>query len=154
MLRTSILSLVIAGFAGWAGPSLAAGAPIASVDIESGVVELQGSEAGGFWADLDEDLASALDARLEDRFADAGAHVRVRIDRLSLNNAYELMQADGVPVLEGRVTVVGPMQSDSQLVRVSAEEGATGDDGAADGVDARYSALIEAFADGVVAMLE
>ena len=151
MTRSLLLALSAAGLIGWAAPSMATGLPIAGVEIESGVVELEGSEAGSFWTDLDTDLAAAIDSRLDGRLGGAGAHVRVRIDRVALNNAFEMMRTEGVPVLEGRVTVIGPTRSDSQLVRATGSDGVSAPESDPSN---RYGDLVDAFADGVVAVLD
>lgn len=150
MPRARLAIAAALGLSLWAVPALAEGPPVAGVEIETGAAELASSDAGEFWADLDADLGGAIDTRLEGRMADNGAHVRVRIDRVALSNAYEMMQADGAPFLEGRVTVIGPTLSDSQPLRITP----VGAGDAPDDAAAQYTALIEAFADGVVAVLD
>lgn len=152
MIRAFLLMLVALGPMGWASASLASDLPVAGVEIETGAEEMEDTDAGAFWADLNDDLSRAIDDRLGDRLGEGGAHVRVRIDRVALDNAYEMMMAEGAPFLEGRVTVIGPTLSDSQPLRVSAAEmmDAAGETGS----QAQYDALIAAFADGVVAVLD
>lgn len=152
MSRTLILALATLGLLGWAPVSLAEGLPVAGVEIETGAEEMEDTDAGAFWADLDEDLARAIDERFGDRLGDGGAHVRVRIDRFALENAYEMMRSEGAPFLEGRVTVIGPTMSDSQPLRVSAAE--VMEEAEASAPEAQYEALIAAFADAVVAVLD
>ncbi|WP_201157573.1 hypothetical protein [Rhodobaculum claviforme] len=138
--------------AGWASVALATAVPVAGVEIETGVQEMEDTDAGAFWGDLDTDLSRAIDDRLTDRLGEGGAHVRVRIDRVALDNAYEMMVAEGAPFLEGRVTVIGPTLSDSQPLRVSAAE--VMEEAGDTTPQAQYDALIAAFADAIVAVLD
>lgn len=152
MPRTLAAALAATLLLASAPAALAADTPTVDVQVETGLEELEGTDAGAFWEKLHEDLTAAIAARLEAQPSEVGANLRVRIDRVALSNAYDMMQTDGVPFLDGRVTVIGPTMSDSRLLRVTAEEDAEGE--APVGPEAKYASLVEGFADGVVAIFD
>ena len=152
MPQTLAAALAAALLLATAPAALAADTPTVDVQVETGLEELEGTDAGEFWGTLHEDLMAAIASRLEAQPAEVGANLRVRIDRVALSNAYDMLQTDGMPFLDGRVTVIGPTLSDSRLLRVTAEEDAEG--ALPEGPDAKYAALVDSFADGVVAIFD
>lgn len=150
-LAATLGALLAAALLIVAAPARAETVAVADLEVETGLVELDGTEAGTFWAAVNEDLSDAISARLDGTDTPGGAHVRVRIDGVALRNAYDMMQTGNVPFLDGRVTVIGPTMSDSRQLRISAVEDQGGS--LPDGQGAKYTALVDGFAAGVVDVL-
>lgn len=142
-------------------PAFAGDTPVAGVDIEFDLEAIKNSEAAAFWSNLEEDLEAAIIVRVGDRLSNKGSKIRIDIDEFSMSNSFQsAMGADSR--LMGDINV----RNDSDKTKNSfydlgitldeagkVVEGENGMQVLTVSTDEAYTALIDAFADGVVARL-
>ena len=142
-------------------PAFASDTPVAGVDIEFDLDSIKNSEAAAFWSDLEEDLEAAIIVRVVDRLSSNGSKIRIDIDEFSMSNSFQsAMGADSRLMGDINVRNDGDKTKNSfyDLGITLDEAGAVveGENGMqvlTVSTDEAYTALIEAFADGVVARL-
>lgn len=142
-------------------PAFAADTRVAGVDVEFDLEAVKSKEAAAFWSDLENDLESAIILRVGDRTGKTGSHIRIDIDEFSMANSFQsAMGADSR--LMGDINV----RHDTDRTKNSFYDLTITLDEAGrvvpteEGVDvqtvtqeAAYTALVDAFADGVVSRL-
>lgn len=142
-------------------PAFASDTPVAGVDVEFDLDAIKNSEAAAFWSNLDEDLEQAIIVRVGDRLSDRGSKIRIDIDEFSMSNSFQsAMGADSV--LTGDINVRNESDKTKNsfydLTITLDEAGAVveGENGVqvlTVSTDEAYTALIDAFASGVVSRL-
>lgn len=159
MLRAMLLSAVSALTLLAAEPVLAA-TTVKDVTVEMDMSALKNEKAAAYWANAADDLENAIAERVADRVADDGATVQVDIDALSVADWFETAfnidqsQLKGHVLLMDKGTHIGSYDvtvsfKDAVLVMPAGVDVATI---APDNRD-YYTAMINAFADAVVAQL-
>lgn len=136
---------------------------VQSIDVTVDIAAVQNAAAAEYWGALENDLETAILARVADRTAEEGAMITVDIDEVSLASGFAEAMGIADTRLSGLVKVSDPPQpgrgdSYELTVDVNASLPALGegfDLTAADIDTARvYRAMIDTFADHVVRNLK
>lgn len=160
MVRTMLLTAASALMLMSAEPVLAQ-MTVRNVSVQMDMSAIKNEKAAAYWANAADDLQNAIATRVADRVADTGATVDVDIDELSVADWFdtafnmEQSQLTGHVLLMDEGTHVG-----SYDVSVSFKDAIlvmpAGTDVAMIAPDNRdyYAAMINTFADAVVAQLK
>lgn len=105
MQRPVIATLLALGLALPALPALAA-TDVSKVEVNVDLAAIQNPKAAAYWADLSEDLATAIVARVHDQLDTDGVRLKVDIDELALSNSFESAVGIGESRLGGIVNVM------------------------------------------------
>ena len=143
--------------------AMAADVRIKDVQVEADLSAVTNPQAATYWKNIGPDLESAIAARLGAAASDEGSDIKIDIDEVSLANSFQNQLGIADSVLGGSVRVTSTNAIDdaeSYDLKVSIETAnAFLPDGAVPATsftDAPeyYTALINAFADGVVRRLK
>lgn len=153
MTAASALTLMIAV------PALAE-TKVKDVSVEMDLAAIQNEKAAAYWTTAADDLEAAIVARVADRTADDGASITIDIDELSVANWFETAYKIDQSALTGHVLVMDSgTHVGSYDVSVKFADAVLlmpeGTDVTVIAPDNRdyYSALVNTFADAVVAQL-
>lgn len=159
MFRT----ILMAGTAAFIATSALANTTVKSVEVETEINAIENAQAAAYWANVSDDLQAAIAARLLDRLGDEGSEIKIDINEISLSNSFQSALGFEDSVLVGQVNVINETDNakfDAYELLISAEAArAYGPDGkvlegAFTDTPEFYSALVNAFADGVVTRLK
>ncbi len=136
---------------------------ISEIEATTDLTSVQNAAAATYWQNVDADLEAAIAARLTDRLGDEGLRISIDVGELELANAFEASLGIDQSLLSGKVNVTD--QKDNSNFK-SFEVFATSEQVVpflpvgtditilpADSPEF-YAALIQAFADGVVANID
>lgn len=142
--------------------SMAALADVQSVEVEADLTALKNIEAAQVWTSISDDLETEIVERLIPKIGENGASIEVQINSVELANSFT--QAIGVAdsKLTGDVEIDAPglFNKISYTLTVSAEQAvAYFPDGTQTsdltmGSEVYYQAMLDAFADNVVAKFD
>ena len=153
----ALFSLMLVG----ASPVLAA-TMISKVEVKVDTAALENAKAAARWLSISADLNKAIVSRLGDRIDKNGADIKIDIDSVALANSLQAALGTAESKLVGSVKVIhtgGDLEPQHYELTVSfADAGALfpeGTDLTAISTDTQeyYQAMIDAFADHVVAKL-
>lgn len=136
---------------------------VKQIDVSADPGAISNAKAAAYWANLAPDLKSAIAARLVDRLGDEGSKIDIDIDEIALTNSFANVVADQDGVLAGTVHVTSDTDNskfDSYQLGVTSKmalpffpEGKV-PVGAFHDTPEYYVAMVNAFADAVVARLK
>lgn len=159
MVRTMLMTAVSALALVIAVPATAE-TKVKDVSVEMDLAAIQNEKAAAYWTTAADDLEAAIVARVADRTADNGASVQIDIDELSVANWFETAFNIDQSALTGHVLLMdGDTHMGSYDVSVKFADAVLlmpeGTDVTVIAPDNRdyYSALVNTFADAVVAQL-
>lgn len=143
--------------------ALAQDAMIKEVDVTTEITAIGNESAATYWATLDADLESAILARLVDRIGENGTTISIDIDELSLANSVQNKLGLEDAVLVGQVGISNMSDNSvadgyeltvtAKTAQAFAPDGTVLEGGFTDTPE-YYTALVAAFADGVVSRLK
>lgn len=163
MLRRTLSASLFAASLALAAPALAQ-TMVKDVDVSIDLPAITNPKAAAYWSRVAEDLENAIVARVVDRAdPEKGADISVDIDELSLASSFEAAMNLADSRLAGQVNVTSETDNSDYKsfdLAITLDQASLflpeGTDVAALTVDSPvyYTALINAFADGVVRNLD
>jgi hypothetical protein len=161
--RTLAAAAVLATSLAFAGPGLGQ-TMVKKVDVSIDLPAITNPKAAAFWSRVAEDLENASVARVADRAdPERGAEISVDIDELSLASSFEAAMNLADSRLAGKVNITSETDNSDYKafdLAITLDQASLfmpeGTDVAALTVDSPvyYTALVNAFADGVVRNLD
>lgn len=139
-------------------PALASDTPVESVDVSFDLTAIENAEAAEFWSTLEDNLETAIITLVADRISENGSEISVDIDELSMSNSFEAALG-GDSVLAGKVAITNDADSTKNgffdftvTVDQAGRMENTGEDVSllTVPVDEAYTALVDAYAAGIV----
>lgn len=167
-MNNIILSTALASAIALSGTAMAEQMKIKEIDVQTDMDAIKNAEAATVWHKLDEDLETAILAKMTDRVDDKGAIVMVDIDEVSLANNFEMATGLEDSTLRGWVKIDRTFMEKGEEVEspeelyeltVTAMQAQAhfpdGTDMAAISVDSDvfYNAMVAAFADNITEKL-
>ncbi len=168
IMNNIILSTALASAIALSGTAMAEQMKIKEIDVQTDMDAIKNAEAATVWHKLDEDLETAILAKMTDRVDDKGAIVMVDIDEVSLANNFEMATGLEDSTLRGWVKIDRTFMEKGEEVEspeelyeltVTAMQAQAhfpdGTDMAAISVDSDvfYNAMVAAFADNITEKL-
>lgn len=136
---------------------------IKAVEVTADIAAIENPMAAKYWATLTDDLQNAILSRITNQISDDGANLSVDISEVELSNSFQEVLNVADTKLVGQVKVTSETDNtrfNTYELTVNVDQVAMlmpkGTDMAALTQDSReyYDAMINAFADGVVARLD
>ena len=133
------------------------------IDVETDLTAIQNEKAAAYWGKLSDDLKSAIATRITDQLGEEGSEIHIDINELSLANSFQNALGIEDAVLVGDVAITNATDNtkfDGYELTVTAKTASAFApdgvvlDGAFTDSPEYYTALVSAFADGVVKRLK
>lgn len=162
MNRTALSATLIAALFAAQGVQ-AEPAMVKEIEVDTDLSAISNAKAAAYWGHLSQDLQAAIAARLVGRLGEEGAKITVDIDEIALTNTFANVITDQDAILKGTVHVSNPEHNSqyqsydlttSSHSALSHFPGGKLPDGAFRDSPVYYAALIDSFADTVVAKLD
>lgn len=160
-MKTTVFTLATAATFALAAPTLAE-TMVKDVDVQVDLSAIQDIEAAREWKNIEGDLETAIVERLVNRIDDDGATIVVDVDELEIANAFQSSLGISDSKLMGEVELKKPgiLNNEKYVMTVTAEQAKMYFPADLDvtvlniGSKEFYVAMVDAFAEGVVADLK
>lgn len=160
-MKTAILSIAAATGIALSASPLMADTLVKDVDVQVDLSAIKDIEAAREWNNIEGDLETAIVERLVGKIDDDGSTIVIDVDELEIANAFQSSIGIADSKLMGEVEVKKPglLNNESYTLTVTAEQAQMYFPAGLDvtvlniGSTEFYTAMVDAFAEGVVADL-